>query len=119
MNVRRLAAVDMWGTKGSPKRRRIIRVEFWAGAIGCVALGVISLATTNGWGLLLGAWLVGVGINYVPLVISAESLSEPGALERELDGTDISRELRRAGAQQLWIAVPLAVAVAALTQRTP
>ncbi|HXY73450.1 MAG TPA: hypothetical protein VEM41_13010 [Actinomycetota bacterium] len=117
VNVRRLAAADMWGTKGSPRRRKVIRVEFWAGAIGCVLLGGITLATASGWGLVLGAWLVGVGINYVPLAISAESLSRPGALERELEGTDLMRELRRAGVQQLWIAVPLAVALAALVSR--
>jgi len=117
LNVRRLAAADMWGTKGSPKRRRIIRVEFWAGAIGCLFLGTATLALTTGRGLILGAWLVGVGINYIPLVVSAESLSKPGALESELAGKDIVRELRAAGAQQLWIAVPLAVAVAALASR--
>ena len=114
MNVRRLAAADMWGTKGSRRRRTVIRVEFWCGAIGCVALGAVTLAATTGWGLALGAWLIGIGINYVPLVVSAESLSRPGALEAELDGKDIERELRAAGAQQLWIVVPLAVAVAAL-----
>ena len=117
MNVRRLAAVDMWGTKGSLRRRRIIRVEFWAGAVGCVILGAVTLATTTGWGLILGVWLVGVGINYIPLVIAAESLSRPGALEAELAGTDLMREIRRTGVRQFWIAVPLAVAVAAIAQR--
>ena len=118
LNVRLLAAVDMWGTRGSRKRRGIIRVEFWVGAIGCILLGGVTLATTNGgWGLVLGAWLVGVGINYIPLVVSAESLSKPGALERELEGADIGKELRRAGTRQLWIAVPLAVAIASVGRR--
>jgi len=116
LNVRRLAAIDMWGTKGSRKRRGIIRVEFWLGALGCILLGGVTLATTNGWGLVLGAWLVGVGINYIPLVVSAESLSKPGALERELEGADIGNELRRAGTRQVWIAVPLAVAIASVVR---
>jgi len=62
---------------------------------------------------VVGLWLVGAGINYVPLALHARSLSRPGALEAELAGVDVRRELRRAGAQQLWIAVPLAVAVSA------
>lgn len=114
LNVRRLAAADMRGTKGSLKRRRIIRAEFWAGAIGCILVGAVTLVTASGWGLVLGAWFVGVGINYVPLVVNAESLSRPGALEAELDGADLRWELRRAGAQQLWIAVPLSVAIASI-----
>jgi hypothetical protein len=67
---------------------------------------------------LLGIWLVGVGVNYVPLAREAQSLSKPGALELELDGLDLRRELRSAGVRQFWIAIPLAVAVAALADRT-
>jgi len=118
VNVRRLAAVDMWGTKGSLRRRGIIRLEFWAGAVGCVLLGALTLATSAGWGLILGAWLVGVGINYIALVIAAESLSRPGALEAELAGTDLMKEIRRTGVRQFWIAIPLAVALAAVVAGT-
>lgn len=46
-------------------------------------------------------------MNYVPLAISAHSLSRPGALEAELAGADLPRELRQAGVRQLWIVVPL------------
>ncbi len=81
MDARRLAAMDMWGTAGSLRRRRMIRAEF---------------------------------LNYVPLALHARSLSRPGALEAELTGVvDLRSELRKAGAQQFWIAVPFAVAVAA------
>lgn len=55
-------------------------------------------------------------MNYVPLAISAHSLSRPGALEAELAGADLPRELRQAGVRQLWIVVPLAVVVAAVAQ---
>ena len=58
---------------------------------------------------------VGAGPNYVPLALYARSLSQPGALEVELeDVVCLRRELRKAGAQQFWIAVPFAVAIAAL-----
>ena len=116
-NVRRLAALDMWGTRGGQRRRKLIRAEFLVGAAGCGALGILSLATGSGWLRLLGAWLVGAGLNYVPLALEAQSLSKPGALEDELRGVELRRELRRAGAQQFWIAVPLAIVMFALAGR--
>jgi hypothetical protein len=81
---------------------------------GLYALGVLSLVAGGGWRYLLGLWLVGVGVNYVPLTVQALALSRPGALEEELRGLDVRRELRRAGVHQFWIAVPFAVAIAAL-----
>jgi hypothetical protein len=70
----------------------------------------------SGWAIVLGIWLVATGMNYLPLAISAQSLSRPRALEAELVGADLPRELRQAGARQLWILVPLAVVIAALVQ---
>jgi hypothetical protein len=118
LNVRRLAAVDMYGTAGSARRRRLIRAEFILGAAGCILLGVLTLVSGSGWTVALGAWLVATGMNYVPLVISAQSLSRPGALEAELAGADLSRELRDASVRQLWIIVPLAVVLAAAQARS-
>ena len=115
LNVR-LVAVDLYGTAGSAWRRRLIRAEFVIGAAGCTLLGVLILMSASGWGLALGGWLVATGMNYVPLAISAHSLSRPGALEAELAGADLPRELRQAGVRQLWIVVPLAVVVAAVAQ---
>jgi hypothetical protein len=59
-----------------------------------------------------------LGINYVPLAWEAQSLSTAGALEQEVDGLDVRREVRSAGVRQFWIAVPLAVAVSALSERS-
>jgi hypothetical protein len=101
----RLAALDMYGTRGSPRRRRIIRAEFFAGAAGCTVLGILVLVHGSGGWLLLGVWLVGAGTNYVPLALAAQRLSPPGALDAELSGLDVRRELRKAGTAQLWIAV--------------
>ncbi len=115
VNVRRLAAADMWGSAGTPRRRKLIRAEFVIGAIGCTILGVLTLTRGHGgvWDLV-GFWLVGIGVNYVPLALHARSLSRRGALEAELQGLDLRRELRKAGAQQFWIAVPFVVALVAL-----
>jgi len=106
----------MWGTAGTPRRRRLIRAEFIVGAAGCTALGALSLVSGGVWPDLLGVWLVGVGVNYIPLTLQALALSKPGALEEELLGLDLRRELRRAGVRQLWIALPFAVAIAALLE---
>jgi hypothetical protein len=113
-NVRRLAALDMYGTSGSARRRRLIRAEFIIGVAGCTLLGVRTLLSSSGWMIALGIWPVATGMNYVPLAISAQALSRPGALEAELVGADLPRELRQAGVRQLWIVVPFAVVVAAM-----
>jgi hypothetical protein len=62
VNVRRLAAIDMYGTSGSTRRRRIILAGFLVGVIGMVGFGmwVLSQATDLG-GRALGAWLIGPG----------------------------------------------------------
>jgi hypothetical protein len=117
LNVRRLAAIDMHGLSGSDQRKKIIEAEFWVGALGCLALGIASLALGHGLGRLLGAWLIGVGLNYLPLALSARSLSKPGALDAELDGVDIRAEAPKFGVRQLLIIVPLAVVFCALTAR--
>jgi len=64
-----------------------------------------------------GVWLVGAGVNYVPLALDALRLSRSGALEEELTGVDVRREIRRAGLHQFWVAVPFAIAVFAVAER--
>jgi hypothetical protein len=54
LNVRRLVAVDLYGTAGSAWRRRLIPAEFVIGAAGCTLLGVLILMSAGGWGLALG-----------------------------------------------------------------
>ena len=87
LDVRRLAAVDMYGTAGTQWRRRVITGEFMAGAIGCFALGLWVAFTAEAFGWqLFGAWLTGVGVNYLALVLHAVALSRSGALDAELAG---------------------------------
>jgi hypothetical protein len=111
LDVRRLAALDMWGASGTRRRRRIIRAEFVLGAVGCACLGLFVIVTGSGWMIALGIWLICAGINYVPLALHAHSLSKPGALDEELRDVDLRPALRRASVQQFWIAVPLALVV--------
>jgi hypothetical protein len=118
LDVRRLAAVDMHGVAGTSRRRRLIRAEFVLGAAGCLSLGVWAAVTAPapGW-KLFGAWLAGAGVNYAVLTWQALSLSRPGALEAELAGADIRRDLRYYSSRQFWVAVPLLFAVLAFRQR--
>src|SRR5262245_24674445 len=85
VNVRRLAAIDMYGTSGSTRRRRIVLAEFFAGVIGMVGIGtwVLTQATDLG-GRALGVWLIGAGLNYAPLAVHAVILSRAGGLDAKL-----------------------------------
>lgn len=118
VDARRLAAVDMHGLHGGSRRRRVIRAEFFLGALGCTALGLYTCVASQGWGRALGIWLIGIALNYVPLALAARDLSRPGALEDELKGLDLAREGRRMGLAQAWLLVPLAVASASLANRS-
>ena len=115
MNVRRLAAIDMHGTRGTTRRRRIVQAEFGIGAVAMVAFGSwLIAATPRLGGRAVGVWAIGAGLNYVPLAIYAFTLNRPGALDRELDGVDPALELRRYGRLQIWIFVPLSLVIFAL-----
>ncbi|MFG1894317.1 hypothetical protein ACGFIP_09905 [Micromonospora zamorensis] len=112
MNVRRLAAVDMYGTRGTARRRRIILAEFLVGVVAMVSLGIWLLASSSSLGgRAIGLWLTGAGLNYAPLSLHAIALMRPGALDAELTGVDVDRELRRYTVLQLWVFVPLALVV--------
>ena len=121
MNVRRLAAIDMHGTRGTARRKRIVLAEF-TGALGVtVALGTwVVIGGASGLGTrIFGIWLIGAGLNYAPLAAFAKSLSRPGALEAELANVDTGRELRRYSVLQLWILVPLSLIAMTVLGRNP
>jgi hypothetical protein len=115
MNVRRLAAIDMYGTRGAIRRRRIIRAEFITAAAVMVAFGAwLTVSSAGLGGRALGIWIIGCGLNYAPLAAYAIALSRPGALDAELAGIDTARELRHYSILQLWILAPLSLVVSAV-----
>jgi hypothetical protein len=115
LDVRRLAAVDMHGARGTRRRRVIILIEFALGAVGGAALGVLSLGGGVA-GLLLGLCLLGIGANYVPLTWNVIRLWPQGRLETELAGADLRAELSHYTRAQVWVLVPFWVAGLAFAQ---
>lgn len=114
VSVRRLAAVDLSGL--GPK---IIIPEFAIAVLGAPALGVLTMVRSGSPGAtVLGVLLIGLGVNYVPLVIHAIDLVRRSAVEATIaDEADDRRALyAKYRKQSLWLLVPFAVGVAALAQ---
>lgn len=116
-DVRRLAALDLHGVAGRHWRRRLIGAEFLFGAVSCLILGIWLATTVTTVGpRVLGAWIAGLGVNYLALAWQAAALWRRGALAAELGRTDVHDDLRRYSYLQFWIVVPILFAVLALTQ---
>jgi hypothetical protein len=88
VNIRRLAAVDMYGTRGAKRHRRIIRAKLITGAVVMVAFGVWLAASS---GRAVRFCIIGCGLDNALLAVR-----RPGALDAELVGVDIGRDLRSA-----------------------
>ena len=117
MNVRRLAALDMHGRRGTARRRRLVLAEFILAALGGLALGGFVLAASSGVeAVVIGVWLAGVGANYAALAVHGLSFEGGEALRRALDGVDVERELRSYALRQLVLAIPFWVAGLAIGQ---
>ena len=117
IDVRRLAAIDMHGRHGSKRRRRLVLAEFVLAAIDIPLLGLaIVLAASSAPRVLLGAYLIGVGLNFVPLALHGISMSRASRLGTELADVDVAAELRRYTAKQLFIGIPLLVLTLGVVQ---
>jgi len=119
IDVRRLAAIDMYGRHGSKRRRRLILAEFVLAAIDIPLLGLTLVQAASVPRVFLGAYLIGVGLNFVPLGLHAISLSRAGRLGTELAGVDVAAELRRYTAKHLFIGIPLLKLVFGVAQFAP
>src|SRR5262245_38335842 len=101
IDVRRLAAVDL--VYLGP---RVIITEFAVGALGCLALGVFAIVRSRTLAtMLIGVYLVTLGLNYVPLLLAAIDLTRDGSavslIERETtERRALFRKYRR---QTVWI----------------
>ncbi len=115
INIRKLAALDM-----VLNGVRFIQVEFALGVILPLILGPISIqaglaspAVLN-WKTILGIWVLGIGVNYIPLFIYALIIARGRTVKAE--GEPMRLQVKKYGFQQVIILVPLLVAVVALVQ---
>ena len=103
----------MHGPRGGPLRGRVILLEFVAGTVGSLALGVGLLGRSGAASAILGIWLLGLAANYLLLTVHATdcarsiSLGRPGALESELAGVDLRSDLRRYTRGQVLVLLPV------------
>ncbi len=117
VDIRRLTAVDMYGSNGSRLRRTVITTEFLLGATTGPAIGLLVAFMSPGLGWqLFGAYIAGACLNYVPLSLHSFRLLHRSALEDELAGLDIGEELGRYTKLQFWLVVPLLFDVIAIPQ---
>ena len=67
-------------------------------------------------GALLGVWLIGIGLNYLPLSAESLALSRAGGLEAELASLDLGAERRRYTRRQFLLMAPFLVGALGLLQ---
>ena len=117
INIRKLAAVEMaWLGTG------VIITEYALGASMPLFLGVFSIRSALlspilvGWEVFLGAWLIAISVNYIPLFIYAILIARTGSAKEE-GQAEIARA-RKYGSQQVIILIPLMVVIFALVQES-
>jgi hypothetical protein len=114
IDIRRLAAVDI-AFLGS----RFILVEFSMGVFGSLGLGALTLVRTHSLGgTLFGAYLVCIGLNYVPLLVHGIDLVRYGTAKQEIadELPEKHRMFRKYRRQSLLLLVPLVVPILAIVQ---
>ncbi len=115
-NMRRLAAIDIallgyW----------LIVAEFAAGVLLAGFLGLFILFRSHSfWPIVLGAYLICIAINYVPLLLYAVSFGSRENARSEMadELTNQRQAMAKYRLQSLFILVPMAVPVLAILQRS-
>ena len=101
---------------------RVILGEYAVGVILPTLFGLLTLQpgpkglAASGWQLVLGLWLVAIGINYIPLLIYAILISRAGTATEE--GKAELAYARQYGIQQVIILVPFLVPFLAILQES-
>jgi hypothetical protein len=111
-NLRRLAAIDtvFLGYK-------VVVAEYVCGVALSIALGIFALIRSHtAWGISLGAYLVCIGINYIPMLAFTLSIGNRERAKSEL-GDELARTpqaMARYRRVSLLLLVPFMVAVIAI-----
>jgi len=66
------------------------------------------------WEAILGLWVVGIGVNYLPLLTYSVLIARAGTVKKE--GQPELGRVKRYNIQQIMVFVPLMVGVLALLQ---
>jgi hypothetical protein len=110
ISIRKLAILDM-----AVHNRLLILAEFSAGSlIGILVGGYVLSRASNGYELLIGLGLLGIGLNYVPLALYGILNDPKHSLDPELLSLDSKR---RYTAQSLFLVVPFFIIAIALLQK--
>lgn len=117
VNFRKLAAIDVAFL--GPK---FIIAEFAFGLLFSVALGIFALLRAGSiWGITVGAYLVSLGLNYIPMLAYALAIGNRKKARLELG--DELEETRAAMSkyrrQSLLLLAPLAVPIIAMLKPSP
>ncbi|HLI95060.1 MAG TPA: hypothetical protein VKT72_03115 [Candidatus Baltobacteraceae bacterium] len=113
LDVRKLAAIDIYllGEK-------VILSEYALGVVGLIGFGAWSLHNAIGRGhsaglLALGAYLIGIGTNYIPLLVHAIVIARAHNAARLLGDelADRTRAMRKYRTQSVMLLVPFAAVI--------
>ena len=113
LDIRKLAAIDivLLGSK-------LIIGEFAAGVLLSTALGIFVLLRGHSfWQVVLGVYLICLGINYVPMFVYAVAITKKHSAWEEMadELTDKNKAMAKYRRQSLLLLVPLLVPLLALT----
>jgi len=118
LDIRKLAAIDLEFL--GPK---VIVTEFGLGVASSLALGILTLRAGihrfhSARMIVLGFYLLSLGINYIPLLLHAIDMSRHGTAGQEIadELEDKRAAFRKYRRQSLLLLLPLVVAVAAIVQ---
>ena len=114
INLRNLAAIDIvfLGYK-------LVVAEYAVGVFFSTALGLLVLYRGHSfWQLVLGIYLISLGINYIPMLAYTLSIADKGSAQAELgaelsDKTGAMAKYRR---QSLLLLVPLLTPILGVTR---
>lgn len=113
IQIHKLAGLDM-ALHGA----RLIMGEFAVGVALPAGLGILCLRATAAWQYWLGWYLIGIAINYLPLLIWAIRLRsrERASVLVKPELADRTMMRRYSAAGSLLLLLPLAVALLAVLQ---
>ena len=116
LSPRKLTAIDI-----AFLGRTFVLMEFLFAVCFCPALGAFVLIRSHSVGqIVLGIYLVALGVNYVPMLAYALAIPDREAARAELGDelNDKQAAMSKYRRQSLALLIPLLIPAAAITQRS-